>query len=123
MQEILVINGHDYSRFIEAKGIAWERNDIDSDKSGRSTINPEMRRYKLGTKRKMSYNLIGMKREELAQLDDDLSSTFFQATYLDLHGVQTRTFYCSSFKATTNTAEEDGYESWWDGATFTVIEQ
>lgn len=34
--EVLVINGHDYSRHIERKGVGWSRNDLDSDKTTRT---------------------------------------------------------------------------------------
>ena len=122
MAEVLVINNHDYSRYVEAKGVAWERNDLDSDKTGRSNLTGEMYRQKVGTKRKVSYRLMNMTRAELAQLDDDLSEEFFSAKYLDLHGVMTKTFYCSSFKATIeNVYSED--ESVWGDASFSMIEK
>lgn len=117
--EVLVINGHDYSQYIEMKGVGWSRNDLDSEKTVR-TKDGRMRRDKITTKRKLSYTMMNMSRAELAQLDDDLSETTFSATYLDLHGTQTREFYCSSFSATNDTVyDEDGQ---WSGATFNMIE-
>lgn len=117
--EVLVINGHDYSRFIESKGVAWSRNDLDSDKTVR-TKDGRMRRDKITTKRKLSYTLMNMTREELAQLDDDLSAATFSATIMDLHGVKTLEFYCSSFSANLDAMyDEDGE---WSGATFNMIE-
>lgn len=117
--EILVINGHDYSKYVESKGFGWSRNDLDSEKTTR-TKDGNLRRDKIGTKRKLSYNMMNMKRELLAQLDDDLSEKTFSAKYSDLHGVQTRTFYCSSFNATMDSAYTDDGE--WSGATFSMIE-
>lgn len=122
MTEVLVINGHDYSQCVESKGVAWERNDLDSDKTGRSNLTGEMYRQKVGTKRKVSYRLMNMTRAELAQLDDDLSEEFFSAKYLDLHGVMTKTFYCSSFKATIENVYSDD-ESVWGDASFSMIEK
>lgn len=117
--EVLVINGHDYSQFVEAKGCGWSREDLDSDKTKR-TKDGKLRRDKIATKRKLSYKMIGMSRPELAQLDDDLSAATFSATFLDLHGVMTRTFYCSSFSATLDAVyDEDGE---WSGAAFNMIE-
>ena len=119
-KEILIINGHDWSRLIESKGYGWTRNDLDGSNAGRPK-NGLMRRDKIGTKRKLSFTTMPAPRETLAQLDDDLSDTFFTATYLDLHGVMTRTFYCSSFE--TSLAEAgDGYETWLS-ASFNIIEQ
>lgn len=117
--EVLIINGHDYSRFIRRKGCGWSRDDLDSEKTLRVKTG-RMRRDKITTKRNLSYNLMNMKRAELAQLDDDLSADTFSATYLDLHGKQTREFYCSSFKATLGEiTDEDGQ---WEEASFNMHE-
>lgn len=117
--EVLKIGGVDYSAHIEAKGIGWSRNDVDSEKTKR-VKDGTLRRDKITTKRKLSYKLIHMTREQLAALDDALSAPTFSATYLDLHGQQTRKFYCSSFSATLESAYgEDGE---WSGAAFDMIE-
>ena len=117
---ILIINGHDYSHNIEKSGYAWSREDLDSDKTTR-TKDGRMRRDKITTKRKLSYTLIHMTREQLAQLDDDLSPATFSVTYRDLHGASTRTFYCSSFSATMDMALGEDNELW-SGASFNLIE-
>lgn len=117
--EVLVINGHDYSRFIERKGLSWSRNDLDSEDTKRTKAGT-MRRNKICTKRKMTYTMTNMTQAELAQLDDDLSEPTFSATYLDLHGILTKTFYCSSLSATVS--ECNGEESFWEGATFNMTE-
>ena len=117
--EVLVINGHDYSRFVELKGLEWARNDLDSEKTKR-TKDGKMRRNKITDKRTCGYKLVNMTREDMAQLDDDLSAETFSAKYLDLHGVKTKTFYCSSFKAQLSYIQNG--ESHWGNATFTMIE-
>ena len=117
--EVLIINGHDYSRFIQRKGYGWSREDLDSENTQR-TKGGKLRRDKIATKRKLSYTLMKMTREQFAQLDNDLSSPTFSATYLDLHGQQTRTFYCSSFSAAL--VEAAGREGQWDEASFNMIE-
>lgn len=119
-KEILIINGHDWSRLIQSKGYGWGRNDLDSGKTTRPK-NGVMRRDKIGTKRKLSFTTMPMPREKLAQLDDDLSATFFDATYLDLHGVMTRTFYCTSLETSLSEAGDD-FETWLS-ATFNMIER
>lgn len=68
----------------------------------------------------MNTKLVHMTREELAALDDALSAPTFSASYLDLHGPQTRTFYCSSFSATQDSAYSQDGE--WSGAAFDMIE-
>ena len=117
--EVLTINGHDYSQNIESRGYGWSREDLDSEKTKR-TKDGNLRRDKITTKRKLSYKLIHMTRAELAELDDALSEPTFSATYLDLHGEQTRTFYCSSFACTlSDLYDVDGT---WVEASFSMIE-
>lgn len=117
--EVLIINGHDYSQYVERKGYGWSREDLDSEKTGR-TKDGKMRRDKITTKRKLSYTVMNMSRALLSQLDNDLSVPTFSATYLDLHGKQTRTFYTSSFSATLQElVDEDGE---WGDASFKLIE-
>lgn len=117
--EILIINGHDYGPFVKMGGIGWSRNDLDSDQTKR-TKDGKMRRQKIGTKRKLSYEIIRATREVLAQLDDDLSAATFSVTYRDLHGTQTRTFYCSSFSAKLDRVDNE-LDIWEQGA-FNLIE-
>lgn len=117
--EVLIIGGIDYSRKIKRKGLAWSRNDIDSDNTTR-TKNGKMRRQKITDKRKLSYTLMNMSRAELAQLDTAVSANTVNVTYLDLHGVMTKEFYCSSFSAVLSDCA-DG-ESKWESASLTLTE-
>lgn len=118
--ELLKINGNDYSRYVEKKGVGWTRNDLDSDKTTR-TKDGNMRRYKITTKRKLSYKMMNMTRAQLAALDDALSANTVNVTYLDLHGIQTRTFYCSSFSATLDMILSDDNDVWSE-ASFNIVE-
>lgn len=118
--EVLKINGHDYTKYIKTKGMSWARNDLDSESAGR-TMDGTMHRSKVDTKRTVGFKLVNVPRSILAQLDDDLSAETFSATYLDLHGVSTRTFYCSNSSGNLNTVYEDGGSEWGD-ATFNMIE-
>lgn len=117
--EVLIINGTDYSSVIVSKGYGWSRNDLDSDKTTR-TKDGKMRRDKITTKRKLSYTTRSAPRATLAQLDTDLSEATFSVKYLDLHGVRTSAFYCSSFEVELEEASDDGEV--WGGATFSLIE-
>lgn len=110
---------HDYSRYIQRRGLGWTRNDLDTEKTVR-TKDGRLRRDKIGSKRTCDYGLMPMTQELTAQLDDDLSQDTFQAMYSDLHGTQTREFYCSSFNATL--AEVLGGIEYWENAAFNMIE-
>ena len=117
--EVLIINGHDYSQYIERQGYGWSREDLDGENTGRPK-DGKMRRDKITTKRKLSCSVMNMTRAQLAQLDNDLSAPTFSATYFDLHGLQTRTFYTSSFSCTLNELSSGDGE--WGGASFNLIE-
>jgi hypothetical protein len=117
--DVLIINGHDYSGYVARRGYGWSREDLDSDKTTR-TKDGTLRRDKIAEKRKLSYTMLDMSRELLAQLDQDLSAATFSVTYMDLHGRYTKTFYCSSFSVTL--AETYGDESVWEDASFNITE-
>lgn len=118
--DLLIINGHDYSKFVKNTGYGWGRSDLDSSQTTR-TKDGTLRRDKITTKRKVTYEAIGMTRAQLAQLDDDLSQTTFTATYMDLHGQMTRTFYCANFNASLTTTKRDDENSW-KSDPFTITE-
>lgn len=109
--DLLIINGHDYSKFVKATGYGWARSDLDSSNTTR-TKDGTLRRDKITAKRKLTMEVMGLKRAELAQLDDDLSQSTFSATYMDLHGQQTRTFYCANFSADLTTTKRDDEYTW-----------
>lgn len=117
--DVLIINGHDYSKYIKMSGISWSRNDLDGSDTKR-TKDGRMRRKKICAKRKINYEIFDASREILAQMDDDLSASEFEVTYRDLHGTQTRTFYCSSFSARLQWV--DGDRDVWDQGAFSLIE-
>ena len=115
MRNVLIINRHEYTRYVAYKGMGWSRDDLDSSDAER-TMDGRMHRDRITTKRNLTYKLVDAPEAILAQLDDDLSEETFSMTYRDLHGVQTREFYCSSFKATLNCVDEEGTGDWGDAA-------
>lgn len=111
---------HDYSQYVILRGYSWKRSDLDSSKSGR-TKDLRMRRDKLGTKRSVTYEVRGMTRQQIAQLDDDLSQVSFNVIYEDLHGSFNKEFYCANFSANLNTTKNEGPNSW-QAEPFTITE-
>lgn len=110
---------HDYSGMVKRSGLSWSRNDLDSDDAGR-TLDTVMHRAKLGAKRSISFQCMPDRQSRYADLDTDLSQETFQARYADLHGIMTKTFYCSSFSATLDEDADDDPE--WSGGAFEMIE-
>lgn len=111
---------HDYSDLVTMSGFGWKRNDLDADGTGRSTLDGKMHRTKIGTKRTIDFKLMPDRNVRYAALDDDLSPPTVMIRYRDLHGIQTREFYCSSFSATMDLDIDNQPE--WSGGSFTIIE-
>lgn len=117
---ILFINGHDYSRWIEDGGYDWSRDDLDSEKTVR-VKSGRMRRDKIAEKRNLAYKMLPMPQDLAAQLDSDLHAKQFSVRYHDLHGEQTREFYCSKFPAKLRQVADGGYLLW-EGISFNLHE-
>lgn len=117
---ILVINGHDYTKWIQDGGYSWSRDDLDTDKTTR-TKDGSMRRDKITQKRNLTYTMLPMPQSQAAQLDSDLTDAQFEVTYHDLHGQQTREFYCSKFPANLRQVIDDG-NIYWEGISFNLHE-
>ena len=111
---------HDYSSMVKMSGFAWKRNDLDAEGSGR-TLDGLMWRSKVADKRTIDFQLMPDREDKYAALDTDLQQPFFQAQFADLHGIQTKTFYCSSFAATLDDDIDDACR--WSGGSFTIIER
>ena len=118
--EILIINGHNYTRYIRRQGYGWSREDVDGAQSVR-TRSGALRRQKICEKRRLRFDLTNMNRTTLAALDTDLGAPAFTVTYLDLHGPQTRTFCCTAFSAVLSDVQGQSGEVWHD-AGFQLIE-
>lgn len=110
---------HDYSDMVIMSGLSWKRNDLDAEGSGR-TLDGIMHRAKIAEKRTLDWSLMPDRQDRYAALDTDLSQPTFQAQYSDLHGIMTKTFYCSSFTAQLDLDIDDQPE--WSGGSFTMIE-
>lgn len=117
---ILVINGHDYTRYIQDDGFEWSRDDVDSEKTVRVKTG-SMRRDKITEKRNLTYKMLPMPEALAAQLDTDLHDPEFSVQYQDLHGPQTRKFYCSKFPARLRQVIDKG-KLLWDGISFNLHE-
>ena len=117
---ILEINGHDYARWVEDGGYSWSRDDLDSEKTKR-VKNGTMRRDKITEKRNLTYQMLPMPEELAARLDADLHAAQFRVRYHDLHGDQTREFYCSKLPAKLRQGADGGIQLW-DGISFSLHE-
>lgn len=110
---------HDYSDMVKMSGFGWKRNDLDAEGSGR-TLDGVMHRSKIATKRTIEFQLMPDRASRYADLDTDLSPQTVTVQYSDLHGILTKTFYCSSFSATLDLDIANAPD--WSGGSFTLIE-
>lgn len=120
MINVLVINGHDYTKYVQDDGYEWSRDDLDSEKTVR-VKSGNMRRDKITEKRNLSYTMMPMPDTLAAQLDTDLRLSQFPVTYRDLHGVETRQFYCSKFPAKLRQILDEN-NLLWDNISFNLHE-
>ena len=120
--QTLIINGHNYTKYVKARGgLKWARNDVDSKKSVRVVAGANMRRDKLGTKRTMTWDLLRMPEADFAQLDTDVSDTFYTATIRDPHGQSSITAYTSKVEGTLVLDEDEN--RFWEDISFEMAEQ
>lgn len=119
-KQLLIINGHDYSGYILDGGYDWSRDDLDSEKSVRVKTG-KMRRDKITEKRNLTFAMRDMPEALAAQLDTDLHASQFSVTYHDLHGDQTRSFYCSQLPAKLRQVVNEG-NLMWAGISFNLHE-
>lgn len=117
---VLFINGHDYTRYVADDGYDWSRDDLDSEKTKR-VRSGKLRRDKITEKRNLTFKMLPMPEALAAQLDTDLHAATFNVKYRDLHGEQTREFYCSQFPAKLRQVFNEG-SLLWDGISFNLHE-
>lgn len=118
---VFEVNGVDFTRFIAEGGLKWERNDIDSTKTGR-TMDTIMHRTRLAIKRKLYITCMPMRHDDLIALNKAILPQFIKVRFLDpIDGLTTKTFYGSSVQSTTQYTQNG--ETWWDGPTFNLIER
>lgn len=118
---VFKIDGVDFTHLLPESAIGWSRNDIDTQKTARSTLDAKMHRKRLAVKRKLSVKCMRMNTETMIALNTALLPETVQITFLDaIEGVVTKTFYGSTVEATTQTTEGD--ETYWENTSFKLIE-
>ena len=121
-QAVFKIDGKDFTHLLLEGAIGWARNDIDTKKTGRSTLDAKMYRKRMAVKRKLNVT-IGkrLSTAEIIELNKALLPETVQITFLDaIEGEVTKTFYGSSVESTTQVIIGD--ETYWDGTSFSMVE-
>ena len=122
IQGTVVINGHDYTRYVKQKtGFSWSRDNANDKDAGRDTgdvMHPNVTSHQ----RKLTMKMGPMPFEIAMQLETDLQGHDDGVTvrYPDLKdGICTRLFYNTSITAAEEQFREDGIVV--DNVNFTLI--
>jgi hypothetical protein len=125
MDNILVIDGFDFSAGLQWQGITWEDNDIDSEDSGRETRDGLMYRSVITDKRKIEVTMMPMDAQQVSTLLGLLKATkYHTVTYPDpISGVTTKSFYNSSRSAQLQRVRKSDAARVWENIKFTLTER
>ena len=120
---VLIINGHDYARYVEE--LNPSRNDLDADGSGRDVQTGLMYRTRIAVKQKWDVKLLRLTEAVHRQLLADISGAYYQATVLDpVTGQQsTKTFYTSSVPFGAQRYDRNSGAPVYDGMSFSMTER
>lgn len=118
---VFKVDGADFTDCVGVSKLKWQKNDLDSDASGRpkSTL---MRRTVIGKKRKLSVTCVRLTFTRVNQLGRAIDKDFIDVTFLDpILGVTTKTFYGTSIDSTT-VGHVDGV-TYFDDTSFDLVEK
>lgn len=119
---VFEINGVDMLPYVAHQGIKWQRNDLDSEGSGR-TLDGVMHRGRVASKIRLDITCRPLRSTEAQVVLNAIYPEFVSVRYTDpMSGEVTKTMYANNNPATHMLIQEDGTE-WWDGITFPLIEQ
>lgn len=123
MRPALIINGHDYSEYVEE--ITPTRNDLDADGSGRDVQTGDMFRTRIAVKQKWEVKMLRMYEGLHRQLCLDIRPAYYEATILDpeLNEWVTREFYTSNVPYGVQRYDKFRQRTYYDGMSFTMTER
>lgn len=122
-EPVLIINGHDYARYVES--LELSRNDLDADGSGRDVQTGLMYRTRIATKLKAEVKLLRLDQAVHRRLLTDIAEAFYSATVLDPATGErtTRTFYTSSVPYGAQRYDRRTGAPYYDGMAFSMAER
>ena len=122
MSFFLKIDGVDVTDYIAYGGVQWQRSDVDGEGAGRD-LNGDLRRNRVGTKRRLDITCRPLKESEAKTLLTALMPEWLTVQYYDPQaGIVTKTMYANNNPASFLLRKDDGTE-YWTGITFPLIER
>ena len=121
-QVLYEFGGTDFTKYVKSP-VKYEKNDVDSNKAVRVKQGANMRRDRLGVKRKMEFEMMRMPFEVGSQLGDIIGKNpEYTLKYVDLlEGIKSGQFYTSTIKGELNYVTSTG-EYVWDNVSFDATE-
>lgn len=119
------VNGVDILHYIKEDGLKCQRNDIDSSKSGRSTMDGVMHRARVAQKFRFDFECIDLYRAEELILMNLINPVWVQVeTNLHpLYEYHSAMYYSNNVPATISSIDPETGNSLWTGISFPLIEQ
>lgn len=116
---VLKINGVDILPFVAAKGIKWQRNDLDGENAGR-TMDGLMHRSRVASKIRLDITCIPLSSADAKTVLNAIYPEYVTVEYLDpMYGLVKKTMYSNNTPATYMNTTTDK----WEGISFPLIER
>lgn len=123
-RQLLIINGTDYTGYIDANGgYSISRNDVDDNSAGR-TMDAKMQRGRIAVKYRLNIKCRPLTGAETQKILNDIYPEYVSVTYYDPR-IGTRKnveMYSNNVPAEYLFTKPDGTE-WWRGISFPLIER
>lgn len=120
----LVVNGVNMIPYVFRGGFKWQRSDVDDAESGRNTLDAEMHRNRIATKRRLDITCKPLTLQEASVVLSAIMPVWVEVTYTDpqVGADVTMTMYSNNNPASFAFQGTDGKE-YWNGITFPLIEK
>ena len=121
----IYINGVNITPYIAAKGVKWQRNDVDGPNAGRVLEDAHMERDRIATKMRLDITLTTLPYKTLNTILNIIAEEYVSVYYLDPQkGWRTSTFYSNNNPASflLYNAGGDYNEDLYDSISFPLVE-
>lgn len=109
--------------YIAARGVKWQRSDVDATTAGRG-LDGKLMRNRVATKIRLDITCIPLTADKASIVLSAIMPEWVTVTYTDpqIGGEVTKTMYSNNNPASFLMKRPDGTE-YWDGITFPLIER
>ena len=118
------INGVDILPYVKESGIKWQRNDVESQKAGR-TMDAVMHRGRVAIKFRADFELLDLHTEDARMIMNLIIPEYVEVETNEhpLYDYLITSFYSNNGPATCVTIDKETGVSIWTGISFPLIEQ